>query len=322
MKSRPGDVQTGGFGCVAGVNADAKRPLSRLLAARQVQRSASTMILPKQHSIRHLHLLSVATGSVAHQIIGAAKSQFSGLEADIATHAFVDSQDKIQRIVASLTSDSIVFHALLDPSMKLLVEQLCQRRGIPTYDLTGSIMRFMSEQTGMQPEYQPVRAADAEYYRRVDGLEFTLQHDDSRRMMTLHEAEIVLVGISRVSKTPTSVYLGSLGFKVANISFTPQIGLPPELETRHSPICALTIKPKRLREVRLHRMQLNQFSSPRSAAGGSDPYTDMRAVVREVMEAERIYREHGFPVVDVTDQTVEATAVNVLQTLGLERPTY
>lgn len=181
-------------------------------------------------------------------------------------------------------------------------------------------MQFASEHSGMQPSDEPTLEPDEGYFKRLDALEFTLQHDDSRRLDSLAEADIILVGLSRVSKTPTSCYLGTMGFKVANISLALEVGLPKELKRgMRKKVVALTIAPKRLYEVRARRMKINKFDKV-IPDNDEFAYLNLRSIIREVMDAETLYRDRQFPIINITDQTVEVTAVAILETLGIQRP--
>ncbi|TWU42435.1 kinase/pyrophosphorylase [Novipirellula artificiosorum] len=270
-----------------------------------------------------LHLLSAASGSLANQVIESAIAQFPDLEVKVVTHTFVDSIQQIEAILKKAKGENLwVFHALLDPEMTAIVEALCEQRKIPQYSLTNHVIRFVAQHSKMDPVYEPADRIDEEYFRRLDTLEFTLQHDDSRRLETVGEADIILIGLSRVSKTPTSIALGELGFKVANVSITIEGGIPKEVKKSYrTKTVALTIQPKRLHEIRSRRMAINRFDT---AIDKSSPeefkYTDLKSIIREVMLAEKLYRERNFKIVDITDQPVESTVVRILESLKLARP--
>ncbi len=271
------------------------------------------------------HLISVATGNFAWQIIKAVATQFPSVKVDLIAHSFVDSTPRLESVLKELKGKNVwVFHALMDPDSKRVVEQYCQRYKIPAYDIGGGVIQFFMEHSGKQPQRDPIIDLDEGYFRRLDALEFTLQHDDSRRLESLPDANIILVGLSRVSKTPTSCYLGSMGFRVANVSIVPEHGLPAALKRANvkKKIVALTIQPKQLQQIRARRMAVNRFDKVITNANNQDDfsYINLKRIIREVMDAESIYRTRKFKVVDITDQTVEVTATMVLETLGLQRP--
>ncbi|TWU34186.1 putative pyruvate, phosphate dikinase regulatory protein [Novipirellula aureliae] len=270
-----------------------------------------------------LHLISAATGSLANQVIYSAIAQFPHLTTKIVTHTFIDSAEQIDAILKKASgSDCWIFHALLNPELTQLVRVRCQDRGIPEYSLTDTVIRFVADASNCEPAFEPANRLDEEYFRRLDTLEFTLQHDDSRRLETVGEADIILIGLSRVSKTPTSIVLGELGFKVANVSIAIESGIPEEIKKSYrDKTVALTIQPKRLYEIRSRRMSINKFDKAiRKASPVEHRYTDLKSIIREVMEAEQIYRQRKYKMVDITDQPIEATVVRVLEALGLDRP--
>ncbi len=270
------------------------------------------------------HLISVGAGSLVWQIVHAVMGQYPTVKSQLVTHAFVDTAKKVESTLKKVRGKNVcVFHALLDSEAKAKVTEYCQDRGIPEHDMTEQLLGFVTGITGVEASNDPSEELDDGYFRRLDALEFTLQHDDSRRLESISDADIVVVGLSRVSKTPTSCYLGSMGFKVANVSLVPEIGLPKELKRgMKKKVVAFTIQPKRLQQIRSRRMQVNKFDAtlPAPEDDGEFNYTSLKSIIREVMDAEAIYRDREFPIIDITDHTVEATATTVLQQLNLQRP--
>ncbi len=270
-----------------------------------------------------IHVITDGTGGLPRHMLAAVLSQFPNLKAVPHYHIFCETTDQIDRALAKMKGKSIVLHAVANPHTKLhLIEAVKRKKGVSQHDLTGGLVNFLAEQTGETPlnEFELVHSRDESYFERIDAWEFTMQHDDSRRLDSIKEADIVLVGLSRVSKTPTSAYLGWLGYRVANVSFAPETGLPQELERCRGKVVALTMQPKRLAEIRRRRMKINRFSE----AVAEDPskefrYAGIRDTIREVMEAESTYREMKFPVIDTTDATVEETAARIIQLIDAER---
>lgn len=190
--------------------------------------------------------------------------------------------------------------------------QECARRKIPLLDVTGCAVQFLETVTGTAASTvpRPLHAVDADYLGRMAAVEFTMQHDDNRRLDELHRAEIIIVGVSRVSKSPTAIYLGYRGFRVANVSLVRSHGLPPELDRhRRKNVVGLTLEPRRLAEIRQRRFARWKL--------GNFDYTTLSEVRREVFEAEGIYRRKGWPIIDTTHRPVEETSSLILQALGL-----
>jgi [pyruvate, water dikinase]-phosphate phosphotransferase / [pyruvate, water dikinase] kinase len=276
---------------------------------------------PRRETPYTLHLISDATGTLARHMISAVLTQFPQLNVKQIYHVFNSRKDEIERTIAAFRHrNHLVFFALLDPEAKQTIHKACVERKIPHYDLTGSLVQFISDHTGTQPVNQLSRLhqTDSGYFHRIAAMEFTAQHDDGRGLATLGQADLVIVGLSRVSKSPSSIYMGSLGFKVANVSITRETGFPPELDAVKKKIIAFTLQPRRLHEIRHKRLRSYQkFAAEHNLADLS--YYNLRSVVEEVVFAETEYRKRGYPVLDITSMTVEEIAANVLRILGTNR---
>ncbi len=263
-----------------------------------------------------LHVVSDATGSLASHLINAILTQFPDVKIKQVYHTFADSHAKIGDVIRRFGQARVlVLHSLVDPDAKRAIEEACAGRSIPHFDLTGSLVQFLSDHTGVQPVNQLSRLhrVDAGYFQRVEAMEYTMQHDDGRGLETLREADVVIVGLSRVSKTPTSTFLGAKGYKVANVSITRETGFPAELAKVKTKIVALTIQPRALSRIRGER--LVEFGVEEPTA-----YAKLRSVIEEVMWAQEQYRARGYPVLDISDLTVEQIGANVLKLRKLRKP--
>ena len=248
-------------------------------------------------------------------------TQFPDLQAKQIYHVFTQGREDVERVIQSLGKrNNLVFYALLDPEAKQAINVACVTRKIPHHDLTGALVQFISDHTGVLPvnNLGRLHQADVDYIERLEAMKFTAQHDDSLRLDTLDQADMVIVGLSRLSKSPTAMYMGSLGYKVANVSIAPETGFPAQLDAVRKRIVAFTIQPKLLRDIRLKRLKGYHVPSP--AGGPTDlKYVDQRAVIREVMDAEREYARRGYPILDITSMTIEEITANVLRLLGTKR---
>ena len=260
-----------------------------------------------------LHLIAGSTGDLLHRLATVVATQFSGAEFELVAHTMQDDLEKLQGTLDQIEGNQpIVLHALPNSSGKRLVRQVCVSRRIPHFDVTGPLLDFLADCVGSLPDndLSLLHQIDASYQKRIEAMEFALSHDDSLGLQTLQEADIVIVGVSRVSKSPTMLYLSSRGFKVANVSISPLTGFPEELgKIDKRKIVAFSSQPKRLHEIRKERVH-------RSGADSSD-YDDLSNVIREVMAAEADFQKRGYPVIDVTNLTIEQTAARVLELLKL-----
>lgn len=209
-------------------------------------------------SPRVIHVMSDATGNLGSHMVNSVLTQFPGESFEVKHHFFVRSSKDVEEHLAPLRGEgNLVLHRLLVPRHKQLVARICRERGIPEFDLTGGLVTFLEAQTGLKAANDPERLhrVDEDYFRRIQAMEFTAQHDDNRRLDSAHEADIVIVGLSRVSKSPTSTWLGFMGYKVANVAVSPETGFPGELDRVRDRTVALTTRPKHLWEIRRRRFE-------------------------------------------------------------------
>jgi regulator of PEP synthase PpsR (kinase-PPPase family) len=262
-----------------------------------------------------IHLISGSTGDLLFRLATVAATQFSKLDFDIVPHPLADTHAMVEEILKGITgAREIVIHGLPDVSAKQLVRTMCVRKRIPHFDATGPLFDFLADCVGQlaDNDLSRLHRMDAAYQRRIEAMEFAMEHDDSLGMSSLENAEIVLVGLSRVSKSPTMLYLGSRGYKVANVAISPETGFPKELaKIPKKKIVALTMQPKRLHEIRVERMKT-------AGAPGTD-YDDLSSVIRELMNFETECRKRGYPLIDATNMTIEQTSAQILKSLKLVR---
>lgn len=291
----------------------AKRKTSKTRPARKAK--------PSKKPVYTLHIVSDATGNLASHMINAMLTQFPDIQFKEVYHIFKHHKQDIDAAVKSFRRKRhIVFYALMDPDSKKALHEACEAMRIPHFDLTGSLVQFIADHTGCSPvnELSRLHETNAGYFKRIDAMEFTAQHDDGRRLSSLHEAEIVIIGLSRVSKSPTATFLGSHGYKVANVSISLETGFPEELKRVKKRVVAFTTRPKNLFEIRQKRFQGFNRNIQRKHLDEL-PYADLRSVISEVVYAEKEYRARGYPVIDITGNTVEETAATVLRKLKIPR---
>lgn len=261
-----------------------------------------------------LHLITAGGGNVVGDLMTAMITQFPDTVFQKTHHPFQDTLEKVKKTLSLIKGpNTLVVHALVDPRAKQRVRQACVPQHIAHYDLTGPLVHFLADHIGVLPsnDLSPMYQIDEDYFRRIEAVEFTMQHDDGLGLETLDGSEIVLVGLSRVSKSPTSIFLASRGYKTANVSISPQTGFPDELLNVKNKIVALTVQPKRLSEIRAARIQEKQCADI--------AYRNLPDVIREVIDAETEYRKRRYPILDITEMTVEQTAAKVLETLKIKR---
>ena len=258
----------------------------------------------------HLHLVSDATGETCITIARAAAAQFQGVDAVEHLWSLVRTESQLRRVLAHVEAEpGVVMFTLVDPQLRALLHAECRHIDVPCIPLLdtaiAALSGFLGEESRNQPGSQHV--IDAAYLKRIEAMNYALGHDDGRSAATLSEADIVLVGVSRTSKTPTCFYLANRGLKAANVPVVPACPLPPELETlKDALVVGLTCHPEQLIDVRRSRMRM-------IGDIGETGYVDPLQVEEEVRQARRLFAESGWPVIDVTRRSIEETAAAILQ---------
>jgi regulator of PEP synthase PpsR (kinase-PPPase family) len=266
----------------------------------------------------HLHLLSDSTGETLEMIAKAALAQFDDPEVVRHFWPMVRSQQHLDRIVGELASNpGLVLHTLVNAEIRARLEERCRVLGLPNVPVLDAVTVALEDRLGVEAKGRPGRqhAMDEAYFARVDAIQFTIAHDDGAGWEDWEQAQIVLAGVSRTSKTPTSIYLANRGYKVANIPLVVESPPPPNLfELKQPLVVGLTTAPKRLIEIRRNRLlSLNQTADT--------AYVDEEKVEREVAFARRLFADNGWPVIDVTRRSIEETAAGIMRLLaGREEP--
>ena len=257
----------------------------------------------------HLHLLSDSTGETLEMLAKAALAQFEG--ADVVRHFWpmVRSQQHLDRIMGEIASNpGLVFYTLVNADTRVRLEEHCRTLGLPVVPVLEAAVAALEAALGQHPKARPGRqhAMDAAYFARVDAIHYTIAHDDGVGWENWEEADIVLAGVSRSSKTPTSIYLANRGYKVANIPIVVE-SPPPSLlfGLKHPLVVGLTTAPERLVQVRRNRL-LSLGQAPETA------YVDDERVAREVQYARRMFADNGWPVIDVTRRSIEEAAAAII----------
>jgi regulator of PEP synthase PpsR (kinase-PPPase family) len=263
-----------------------------------------------------VHVLSDSTGNLARHMLSALLTQFP--HGSVSTryytllrtgHRLAGALDKIRQ------HPGPVCHAVVSPDHKQQIADFCQAENILQHDLTAGLNQFLSHITGAQPrrDLAWLHRIDEGYKRRIAALEFTLAHDDGLGLATLAQADIVLVGVSRTGKTPTSIYLAQQGYSVANVSLAVEVSPPAEL---------LALPPKRAVGLVISPQQLVMIRARRAAGWrmdqtSQDNYGSPAQVTREISWARQLFGKQGWPILDVTDQAIEETAAKIIEALSL-----
>ena len=262
----------------------------------------------------HLHLVSDATGETIHSVARACLVQFEGVEPIEHNWSLVRTHSQVDKLLARLEQDpGVVMFTIVNADLRNALLEGCRRLQVPCIAVLDPVIASLGNFLGVKARGLPGRQhiMDAEYFGRIDAMTFALHHDDGQSLQSLKDAEIVLVGVSRTSKTPTCIYLANRGIKAANIPLVPGVPAPQELTQIRNQVgepfgIGLTKDPARLVQVRRNRLQM-------LAQDPDTDYVDPEAVREEVAAARKLFNRHGWPVIDVTRRSIEESAAAILQ---------
>lgn len=257
----------------------------------------------------HLHLVSDSTGETLNAVAKAACAQFDMGRPLEHFYPLVRNRKQLERALVELAAaPGLVLHTIVNDELRALLETRCRELGMPSVAVLDPVMSNLASYLGVEESHRigAQHDLDARYFARIEALNFSMAHDDGQSLATLNQADVVLVGVSRTSKTPTCIYLANRGIRAANIPIVAGVGLPVELhEITHPLIVGLIVNPERLLHIRRNRLlSLHETTET--------DYVDLEAIRAELVVARKLFAEKGWPVIDVTRRSIEETAAAVL----------
>ncbi len=261
-------------------------------------------------SFFHLHLVSDSTGETLTTIAKAASVQYPQIKAIEHVYPLVRTERQLDRVLQEVESaPGIVLYTVVNAGLSDILVKRCRELNVPVLHVLQPIMKVFESYLGapQTPVVAGQHILDTDYFRRIDALNFTMTHDDGRLPDDLSEADIIVLGISRTSKTPTSIYLAQRGFKTTNLPIVPSVPLPEALLRPHSAfVVGLVASVERIAEIRRNRVR---FLADRNL----DDYVDREQIAQEVTHSRRLYSRNGWPVIDVTRRSIEETAATIIK---------
>lgn len=263
-----------------------------------------------------IHVVSDSTGETATRVVMAVERQFPELEFEVIRHPRITSADDL-RLAATRARGPravVVVYTLVDPGYREAMRTLCRRYRLHYCDLLGHPIDAVARVSGLAPRGEPGArpVLDTSYFKRIEAIEFAVQADDGASVRRLDQADIVLVGVSRTSKTPLSIYLGYLGYKAANVPLVKGIDPPPELfRVEPARVVGVTLRAELLAEIRERRV--------RQMRGSTRSYAELDDVYEELEQAEEVFRRLGCPVIEVSTLAIEETAYRIVRLVELRR---
>jgi regulator of PEP synthase PpsR (kinase-PPPase family) len=259
---------------------------------------------------RYVFAVSDATGKTCETVVLAALSQFKTTQIVLETFSNIRTLQQVQNIFLRATKvNGVIIYTMASPELRQKITELGRLNGVPTVDILGPVLTRLSDLLEISPLAKPglFNQLDSDYFKRIEAVDFTIKHDDGQGLVSVGDAEIVLLGVSRASKTPVSIYLSYRGWKVANIPVVLDEELPAEIHgIEQKKIIALTISPKRLEAIRSERQMKLQ-------AGEGSAYSNIEYIRREVLFALRQYERWQWPILDATYKSIEETATEVMR---------
>jgi regulator of PEP synthase PpsR (kinase-PPPase family) len=258
----------------------------------------------------HLHLVSDSTGETVSSVARAVTSQFDGVEPEEHIWSLVRTPTQLKKVLIGIEEHpGVVMYTLVDQELRDTLKHLCHRLNLPCVPVLARAISELTAYLGLPISTQPGRQHELneDYFSRVEAINFALAHDDGQMTWELEESDVVLIGASRTSKSPTCIYLAYRGFKAANVPYVPGMNLPDSVFSLTRPlVVGLVIDPIRLMEIRQSRLQ--------SLTGRRESdYVDLERIRAEVTESRKLFSRHGWPVIDVTRRSVEETSATIIQ---------
>ena len=259
-----------------------------------------------------IYLISDSTGETIDRIFMALKSQFINFEYELNQFSFTRTENQITNIIneAKNKNNSIILYTIVNNKIaKFLLEQ-SKRKKIPCFDVMGDLIlnfsKIINQKASREPSAQHV--LDDEYYDRIEAIQFTMNHDDGNQTDDIEKSDIILLGVSRTSKTPTSIYLANRGYKTSNIPLVNENSIPNKLKSKNFKSCiiGLTTEPERLYDIRKNR--LNSLKEKENVE-----YIDIDKIKKEVEDSKKVFQKNQWPTIDITRKSVEETAASVIK---------
>ena len=259
-----------------------------------------------------IYLISDSTGETLDRIFLALKAQFKNIEYKIHSYSFTRTENQILKILedAKKHQNSVILYTIVDNSLAKYLSNVSNEKKIPCFGVLGNLILNFSKILNQKASHEPSgqHVLNDEYYDRIEAIQFTMNHDDGNLSNEIEKSDIVLVGVSRTSKTPTSIYLANKGFKTSNIPLVNENSLPQKLKDSPQLTCVigLNTEPERLVDLRKNRMSSLKETENKK-------YTNIENIKKEIYEAKKTFQKYKWPSIDVTRKSVEETAASIIK---------
>ena len=259
-----------------------------------------------------IFLISDSTGETLDRIFLSLKAQFKNIDYRVNSYSFTRTENQISKIleIADKEQNPVILYTIVDSNLAKSLSNLCNKKKIPCFGVLGSLILSFSKLFNQKASHEPSgqHVLNEEYYDRIEAIQYTMNHDDGNLLVDIEKSDIILLGVSRTSKTPTSIYLANKGYKTANIPLINQNSIPKSLKKNPQNFCivGLTTEAERLVDIRKNR--INSLKKTKS-----QDYTNLDKIKKEVEDAKNTFRRYKWPTIDVTRKSVEETAASIIK---------
>ena len=265
-----------------------------------------------------INLVSDSTGETLDRIFLALKSQFSNFDYEKKEYVFIRTGQQINKIIeeSKKKENVIILYTIVETKLAKYISHVCEQKKIPCFGILGNLILNFSKLLNQKATHTPSaqHVLDSEYYKRIEAIQFSMSHDDGMKTEDVRNADIILLGVSRTSKTPTSIYLANRGYKTLNIPLVTGQEIPEVLKKEPDNFCVigLTVEPSRLSDIRSNRLEImKEVNIPN--------YSDLEFIKDEIDNSKKLFKKYGWPMIDVTRKSVEETAASVIKILEIKK---
>ncbi len=265
----------------------------------------------------NVYLVSDSTGETLDRIFLSLKSQFANFDYEKKEYAFVRTEQQIDKIIKECTDleNSLILYTIVETKLAKYISNQSEKNKVPCFGILGNLILSFSKLLNQKAIHKPSaqHVLDDDYYKRIEAIQFTMSHDDGKKIDDISNADVILLGVSRTSKTPTSIYLANRGFKTINIPLVLDQQIPKNLESNTKAcVIGLIADPDRLADIRRNRVAIMKDHKLKD-------YTDLKYIKKEVEDSRNLFKRNNWPVIDVTRRSVEETAASILKIIEIKK---
>jgi len=266
----------------------------------------------------NVYLVSDSTGETLDRIFLSLKSQFANFKYVKKEYAFIRTEQQIDKIIEECKEqeNSIILYTIVETKLAKYISNVSEKSNVPCFGILGNLILSFSKLLNQRAIHKPSaqHVLDEDYYKKIEAIQFTMLHDDGKKLDDVILADIVLLGVSRTSKTPTSIYLANRGFKTINIPLVMDQRIPEDLRSKDFKACiiGLVADPERLADIRRNRVAIMKENNIKE-------YTDINFIKDEVNKSKELFKKYNWPIIDVTRKSVEETAASILKIFEIKK---